>query len=75
MIFLLRGNHLSKGRVWVLYDSTHTMIGETGESQNAIRKRWTAAHGEITQLTRYKGVMRWSEAVMSISSHQHPRKT
>lgn len=60
-------------RFWIVVDGTHQVTGKIGESLNAVISRFEQAHGKITRLVRYAGIMRPSEAAITIADIE--RKT
>jgi len=56
---------------WIVFDKTRTVRGMPEEPMKTVLARWEAQFGQkVTLLTRYRGVLRPSEAAMTIAAFQ-----
>jgi len=51
---------------WWVWDKNNILKGEPGESRNKLLIRWTKKYGRPEEATRYPGIMRPSEAAMTV---------
>lgn len=74
-VFIIRIDD-GKNRYWVAFDALRTMAGKLHESKQAILARWEKLAGsKVTVVVNYRGVMRPSEAAMTISGEQQQKET
>lgn len=63
--------------VWWLFDGKRTLKGKAGQTLTRLCEEWSGedlhADKRITELVRYKGRMRLSEAAMTVSSHRRKK--
>lgn len=70
MLYVLRTFDSQGNRVWVLFNGEKALWGEPGETRRDLLHRWNYIGGTDKINVRYSGVMRPSEAVMTISGEK-----
>jgi hypothetical protein len=74
MVYLIRTRTLdAKDVIWMLCEKKRILHGDPGETRNQLIDRWRKMVGPITELVRYRGVMCWSEAIMTVASVRNPK--
>ena len=69
-VYIIRTRHLDdpKKLYWIVYSKEHKLTGRIGESKNSLLKRFQEKYGKITELTRYKGILRQAEMAMTVAT-------
>lgn len=67
--YVLRTTDYQGHRVWVAFDAKISVVGKPRDSKAKVVQRFRVkADRPVTQYTRYQGILRLSEAAMTISS-------
>lgn len=69
-IYILRTTRAKK-TVWIVFNETNILYGKPKDSKQVVIDKWREQFGTIQKVVTYKGLMRPSEAAMTISDIQH----
>ena len=65
--YLMRATTLSGHKIWIVATKGKKLHGHPRESRRAVLKRWVECGGSVEEVTRFSGVMRSSEAAMTLT--------
>lgn len=71
-VWCARFHHRVKGIIWILFDKDKELEGHMSETKNQLITRWYEKHGKFGTLTRFKGICRLSELIVTISHVRNP---